>query len=76
MASFTLTINGRRHRVAADADMPLLWVLRDVLHLTGTKYGCGVGVCGASRSSDSLTEQRTRPPRYPNGERVRRGGSV
>lgn len=47
VARFSLTINGRRHRVAADPDMPLLWVLRDLLGLTGTKYGCGVGVCGA-----------------------------
>jgi len=48
MPSFTLTINGRRHDVeAADPDEPLLWVLRDRLGLTGTKYGCGMGVCGA-----------------------------
>jgi aerobic-type carbon monoxide dehydrogenase small subunit (CoxS/CutS family) len=47
MASFILTINGRRERIEADPDMPLLWVLRDSLHLTGTKYGCGVGACGA-----------------------------
>jgi isoquinoline 1-oxidoreductase subunit alpha len=48
MTRFALTINGRRRAVdAADPDMPLLWVLRDRLGLTGTKYGCGVGVCGA-----------------------------
>jgi len=48
MARFALTVNGRRHEVdAADPDMPLLWVLRDRLKLTGTKYGCGMGVCGA-----------------------------
>jgi aerobic-type carbon monoxide dehydrogenase small subunit (CoxS/CutS family) len=42
-----LTINGRKHEVAADSDTPLLWVLRDTLHLTGTKFGCGMAVCGA-----------------------------
>ncbi|MFN7088130.1 MAG: (2Fe-2S)-binding protein [Burkholderiales bacterium] len=43
----TLTINGKRHSITADADTPLLWVLREQLKLTGTKYGCGVGQCGA-----------------------------
>jgi isoquinoline 1-oxidoreductase subunit alpha len=47
MAIFTLTINGRRRSVTAAPDTPLLWVLRDLLGMTGTKYGCGVGVCGA-----------------------------
>jgi len=42
-----LTVNGRLHAVDVDADMPLLWVLRDVLGLTGTKYGCGIAQCGA-----------------------------
>ena len=43
----TLQINGQSHTVDAPDDMPLLWVLRDLLGLTGTKYGCGVGRCGA-----------------------------
>jgi isoquinoline 1-oxidoreductase subunit alpha len=43
----TLTINGKRHTVDASPDMPLLWVLRDLLGLTGTKFGCGVALCGA-----------------------------
>jgi len=42
-----LTVNGVVHDVAADEDMPLLWVLRDLLGLTGTKYGCGEALCGA-----------------------------
>jgi isoquinoline 1-oxidoreductase subunit alpha len=42
-----IAINGKVHRVDADDAMPLLWVLRDVLDLTGTKYGCGAGICGA-----------------------------
>ena len=43
----TLTVNGRRQTVTALPDTPLLWVLREHLKLTGTKYGCGVGQCGA-----------------------------
>jgi isoquinoline 1-oxidoreductase subunit alpha len=42
-----LNVNGKEHQVSAPPDMPLLWVLRDVLGLTGTKYGCGIGECGA-----------------------------
>ncbi len=42
-----LTVNGTTHEVAVPDDMPLLWVLRDVLGLTGTKYGCGMAQCGA-----------------------------
>jgi isoquinoline 1-oxidoreductase alpha subunit len=42
-----LTVNGVRHDLEVPADMPLLWVLRDVLGLTGTKYSCGVALCGA-----------------------------
>jgi isoquinoline 1-oxidoreductase alpha subunit len=44
---FNLTINGRPEAVEIDADTPLLWLLREELHLTGTKFGCGVGQCGA-----------------------------
>lgn len=47
MSAFVISVNGQQHRVDADPEMPLLWVLRDLLHLTGTKYGCGMGVCGA-----------------------------
>jgi isoquinoline 1-oxidoreductase alpha subunit len=43
----TLTVNGKRMPVDADPDTPLLWVLRDHLNLTGTKYGCGMALCGA-----------------------------
>jgi isoquinoline 1-oxidoreductase alpha subunit len=41
------TVNGKRHKVSVPPDTPLLWVLRDELGLTGTKYGCGEGMCGA-----------------------------
>ena len=47
MPRYELTINGRRHTVEAEGDTPLLWILRDTLGLTGTKYGCGEGICGA-----------------------------
>lgn len=43
----SLTVNGAKHEVDVEENMPLLWVLRDMLNLTGTKYGCGVAVCGA-----------------------------
>ncbi len=42
-----LNINGKSHQVDVEPDMPLLWVLRDVLGMTGTKYGCGIARCGA-----------------------------
>jgi len=42
-----LNVNGADHEVDAPPDMPLLWVLRDLLHLTGTKFGCGIAQCGA-----------------------------
>ena len=54
----TLTVNGQSRSVDADPNMPLLWVLRDILGLTGTKYGCGAAQCGACTV-------------YLNGEAVR-----
>ena len=47
MPKYELRVNGRGRQVDVDPEMPLLWVLRDVLQLTGTKYGCGIGICGA-----------------------------
>jgi isoquinoline 1-oxidoreductase alpha subunit len=47
MATFTLNINGQKLQADVAPDTPLLWVLRDHLRLTGTKYGCGVAACGA-----------------------------
>lgn len=47
MESYTLTINGKKEAVEATSDMPLLWVLRDLLSLKGTKFGCGQSHCGA-----------------------------
>ncbi len=45
--AFSIKVNGSQHSVDVDGDTPLLWVLRDTLGLTGTKYGCDAGVCGA-----------------------------
>ncbi len=45
--AYTLNVNGKAYTVNVDASTPLLWTLRDVLGLTGTKYGCGIEVCGA-----------------------------
>jgi isoquinoline 1-oxidoreductase subunit alpha len=45
--SVSFVVNGEAHTVEADADTPLLWVLRDSLNLTGTKFGCGIATCGA-----------------------------
>jgi aerobic-type carbon monoxide dehydrogenase small subunit (CoxS/CutS family) len=59
MPTYTLTVNGARKRVEADSDTPLLWVLRDTLGLTGTKYGCGVGVCGACTVLDGRSAIRS-----------------
>lgn len=47
MKSIVLNINGKQTTLEADPEMPLLWVLRDVLDLRGTKFGCGMGLCGA-----------------------------
>ncbi|HEY4688917.1 MAG TPA: (2Fe-2S)-binding protein [Anaerolineae bacterium] len=47
MATFTLAVNGQSYTVEAGPDTPLLWVLRDTLGLTGTKFSCGIGECGA-----------------------------
>jgi isoquinoline 1-oxidoreductase alpha subunit len=47
MASYNLNINGVSHKLEADPSMPLLWAIRDLAGLTGTKYGCGMAQCGA-----------------------------
>ena len=47
MASITLKINNKSHSIDADPKMPLLWAIRDLVGLTGTKYGCGIAQCGA-----------------------------
>ena len=59
----TLTVNGKKMPVDADPDTPLLWVLRDHLNMTGTKYGCGMALCGAC--TVHLNGQATRSCQTP-----------
>jgi isoquinoline 1-oxidoreductase alpha subunit len=47
MPAYTITVNGKPHTVNVQVGTPLLWVLRDIIGLTGTKYGCGKGICGS-----------------------------
>ena len=47
MPRYTIEVNGKKREIDAPEDMPLLWVLRDVLNMKGTKFGCGIGACGA-----------------------------
>ena len=47
MSKVAITINGEKRTVDVDDDMPLVWILRDTLSMTGTKFGCGIGVCGS-----------------------------
>jgi len=58
LAVYTFTVNGKQHHVTSLPDTPLLWVLRDTLQMTGTKYGCGVGVCGACTIHEGKTAVR------------------
>ena len=59
MPKYAITVNGRPRGVEAEPDMPLLWILRDRLRLTGTKYGCGVGICGACTVLEKGRELRS-----------------
>lgn len=65
MPVYTLTVNGHERVVDAPADLPLLYVLRDLLGITGPKYGCGVGICGACTSH--VGEQAVRACIVPIG---------
>jgi isoquinoline 1-oxidoreductase alpha subunit len=57
--AISLTVNGKTHEVNVDPDTPLLWVLRDTIGLTGTKYGCGIAQCGACTVHIDGTPQRS-----------------
>ena len=77
--AFTLKINGTPHEVDVDGDTPLLWVLREVLGMTGTKFGCGQALCGActvhvdgAATRTSTASARARSPRSRRSARRRR----
>jgi isoquinoline 1-oxidoreductase subunit alpha len=72
MPSFTLTVNGVERTLEASPETPLLWVLRDNLQLTGTKYGCGAGLCGACsvHMDGALTRSCTLPVSRAAGKHV------
>ena len=72
MPTYTFTLNGTRKTVTAPAIMPRLWVLRDLLGVTGPKYGCGVGVCRACTShlDGSAFQPCTTPVAECSGRRV------
>jgi len=66
MPEYTITVNGQQRKVEAVPDMPLLWVLRDLLGLTGAKYGCGIGACGSC--SVLVDGEEVRSCRFPISE--------
>lgn len=70
MAKLTLQVNGKQHAVDVAPEMPLLWVLRDTLGLTGTKFGCGESLCGAC--TVLLDEAAVRSCKLPVSEAVGR----
>lgn len=68
--AFTLNINGQDHTVDVEADTPLLWVIRDSIGLTGTKFGCGISQCGAC--TVHIDGQATRSCQFPASAAVGR----
>jgi len=72
MATITLTVNGAEKKVDVSPETPLLWVLRDTLQLTGTKFGCGAGFCGACsvHVNGALTHSCTMPVSQAAGKNV------
>ena len=73
MPTFTLRVNGNTKSVDVSPDTPLLWVLRDTLQLTGTKFGCGAGLCGACsvHVDGALTRSCTLPVSQAAGKNIK-----
>jgi len=72
MPVYNLSLNGKTTSVTAAEDMPLLWVLRDLLHLRGTKYGCGLGICGSCTLlvDGEATQSCLMPIRLAEGKQI------
>jgi len=72
MPNYTLQVNGSEKNVNVEADTPLLWVLRDTLELTGTKFGCGAGLCGACsvHVNGALTRSCLTPVSQAAGKKI------
>ncbi len=70
--AFTITVNGEKKTVDVDPETPLLWVLRDTLGLTGTKFGCGIAACGACTVHVEGTAERSCsiPIQYADGKNI------
>jgi aerobic-type carbon monoxide dehydrogenase small subunit (CoxS/CutS family) len=68
--SFPIKIKGNTHAVDVDGGTPLLWMLRDVLGLTGTKYGCGIAQCGACTVHIDGSRKPIQPAFRPNSPRL------
>ena len=68
----TLKLNGKTHEIDASPDMPLLWAIRDIIGLTGTKYACGIGQCGACKVllDDSPIQSCMVPLSTANGKKI------
>jgi len=68
----TLTINGKKHTVEAPDEMPLLWAIRDLIGLTGTKYGCGISQCGACTVliNGNVVKSCSIPLSYADGKEI------
>ena len=68
----TLTINGKKHTIEAPDEMPLLWAIRDLIGLTGTKYGCGISQCGACTVlvDGNIVKSCSIPVSYADGKEI------
>ena len=70
--NYTLSINGKTHTIEAQEEMPLLWAIRDIVGLTGTKFGCGVAQCGACSVllDGNLSKSCSIPISYASGKEI------
>jgi xanthine dehydrogenase iron-sulfur cluster and FAD-binding subunit A len=71
----TITVNGTQHQLDIEPDTPLLWALRDVVGLTGTKYGCGIAQCGACSHREADHSGSAHAASYRNDSDASRGST-